>query len=75
MTRLDALVQSLTNMTDDELLAKIREVRKDRKISKQAVKTRSTATARVKKKENVISLLDSLSKEERDRLLKGLKRD
>lgn len=71
MSRIDTLKKSISEMSDDELLEQIRTVRKDRKISKQAVKTRSTATARTKKKDSVISFLDSLSKEARDKLLKG----
>jgi hypothetical protein len=73
VSKLDELVQSISTMTDDELLERIRTVRRDRKISKQPIKTRSTATARVKRKESVIAILDSLSREERDKLLKGLK--
>ena len=40
MERLEELKQSLANMTSEQRLAKLREVREDRKISKYAITVR-----------------------------------
>lgn len=68
MSRLDELKKSLGDMNHDELLAKIREVRSDRKISKRVQRT-TTKKARAKTKDKAADLLKGMSKEELKQIL------
>ena len=70
MNRLEDLVPSLTDMTHEEGMEKIREIREDRKINKHAV------TARKKKEKDntkrIEKQIDTLTDEERAQMIKLL---
>jgi ribosomal protein L7/L12 len=69
MATIDDLNRSISQMTTEELNARILELRKSRRISKAAPKTVSKASG---KSPDLASLMSMLSKEELAELLKTL---
>jgi hypothetical protein len=64
---------SLLNLSQDELLQRLRDVRDDRKVSKTAISVRAARTK--KKSDNIVSRINSLSPEARAALIADLERD
>lgn len=71
MSRLDDLKKDVANMNDDELLELVREIRKDRKVSKRVQRT-TTKKSRVAGKDKVKAMFEGLSVEEKRALLESL---
>lgn len=73
MPRLEDLRKNLHKMSEDELREKVREIRKDRRITKQNPKAK---VAKVKRETKAVataaSLMASLSPEDRAELMKSL---
>jgi hypothetical protein len=71
MNKLAILKKSLESMSDTERLAKLREIREDRKISKHAV----TVTKKREQDKNgkFARQFENLTAEERNKLLSSLK--
>lgn len=69
--RLAQLKTSLEGKSPDELMAKIREVRTDRKINKRSLKT-ETGVKKERKKKAATSLVDKLTLEQKAILIKEL---
>lgn len=73
MPKLEDLRKSLLTMTPDELRARIREIRADRIIRKEAPKAKvNRAKAKDKTQIDLRSLLASMTDEEREAFLKEL---
>lgn len=73
MARLEDLRQDLRAMNPDELRAKLREIRGDRRISKESGKTKKTkAKSEDKAKNNMQSLMAGMSPEELAAIIKEL---
>lgn len=73
MPKLEDLRKSLLTMTPDELRARIREIRADRIIRKEAPKAKiNRAKAKDKTQMDLRQLIASMSDEERDAFLKEL---
>ncbi len=69
--RLALLKKSLSNMTHEERLEKLREVREDRKISKHAVNV--TKKRAVDKSNKLEKAFEGLSPEEKEQFIELLK--
>lgn len=67
MSKIDELVTSVENMTDEQLLELVRGVRSQRRIRKP--KKAPTAASKEKKKDTLRALLGGLSPEERKEML------
>ena len=70
MGRLEELAAEVATYSDEELLNRVREIRKSRNMKKSPEKT---AGATVKRTDTLKKLLGTLSKEELAALLKGAK--
>lgn len=68
MSRLDDLMPDITEMSEDELIAFIREVRKDRRITKTPTKVRRSQG---KVKDKLQALLADMTPEQRKEILSG----
>ena len=71
MNKLTTLKRSLESMSDTERLAKLREIREDRKISKHAVTV--TKKREQDKQSKFAKQFEKLTAEERNKLLSSLK--
>jgi hypothetical protein len=71
MSRLDELKKDVANMDTDELLELVREIRKDRKVSKRPLRTQTKKT-RESSKDKVKAMFAGLSPEEKKALLEKL---
>jgi predicted DNA-binding protein YlxM (UPF0122 family) len=71
MNKLAILKKSLESMSDTERLAKLREIREDRKISKHAVTV--TKKREQDKHSKFARQFENLTAEERSKLLSSLK--
>ena len=71
MSRLDELVKDVEKMNTDELLDLVRQIRADRRISKQPLKA-NTRKTRQKASVDIKALLKSLSPEDRAKFLEKL---
>lgn len=73
MPRLEDLRKNLLTMTPDELRTRIREIRGERRLSKESPKARSTRVkGTAKAKTNITELLAGMSSEEREALIASL---
>ena len=70
MSKLDSLFDDVSSMSDDQLLDHIRSIRKDRKLKKPSRKMVNPVT-QAKNKEELLSLLKSLPKDQVKELLNG----
>jgi len=70
--RLERLLKSVDTMSQDELRGAIQEIRTDRAKSKKIQRT-STKQSRQRKVDKVSSILNSMSDEERIKLLGKIK--
>ena len=73
MNQLEKLRTSLTNLTHEQLIEKVREIRADRRINKSGIP--KSVEKKSKRKSSIISLLDALSPEEREALIAQLEGD
>lgn len=71
MNTLEDLKKSLLSMSPEEKMAKLREVRDDRKVSKHA--TTVKAKSKQDKSDKVVGKFHELSPEEQEELIKALK--
>lgn len=70
---LDDLKKSISNMSDDELMSLIRDIRSNRRISKQSINSKTKQTATKQKQEiGLSSLLSNMSAEQIDALINSL---
>lgn len=73
MSRMDILRKRLSGMDADELREHIKQIRKDRKISKApAAKKKAAVRKTATQKDKAGKLLDSISQTERDEILAAL---
>ena len=70
--RLERLLKSVDSMSPDELRDTIQEIRNDRAKSKKIQRT-STKQSRQRKVDKISSILNSMSDEERSKLLGKIK--
>ena len=70
-TRLSELIKTVQEMDQDELLALVREVRSDRRVSKKIQRT-TTKASRVKSKDKLRDALKAMSPEERKAFLEKI---
>ena len=74
MTTIHSLHQSLTNMSDEQAMILLRKVRKDRFIVParriEVVKSKRAETASSNKR--IVNVLQAMSQEDRDKLIKML---
>ena len=68
MGRLEDLAESVRALSDEDLKARIQEIRKSRNIKRPAAVTHAAAK---KKTDNLKKLLSTISKDELAKLLKG----
>ena len=70
--RLEKILKSVDTMTSDELRDTLQEIRTDRAKSKKVQRT-STKQSRQRKTDKISSLLNSMSPEDRKKLLGKIK--
>lgn len=63
MSRLDEVMKGIRGMTDEELLARVRQVRAERRVSRKPEK-KHTRAKRIEAKDKLAALLANLSPEE-----------
>lgn len=74
--RLDDLISPIriSNMSYEELLKRVREIRKNRESYEPPVKKRKSTKQRVARKSKIDKLLEGMSEDERKALLESLKK-
>jgi len=73
MSRLDSIRKNLLNMDPEELREHVRQIRRDRRITKEkpAAKVAKRVTG-AKAKDALTKLMDSLTPEQREKILREL---
>lgn len=73
MTQIEDIVDDYTKLTLEERLAKIREIREDRKISKHAITVRKKRE--VDKGKKLRNMFEGMSAEEKEEFVRGMKNE
>ena len=72
MPRLEDLKESLLNLTHEELLNRVREIRADRRISKHAPSTAGPKLSKLGQQERLLKVFDAMTPKEQQAFLKAM---